>query len=86
MAAQVALKFKSNRGMAFLVLRDPSHCVDLCLKDLAKTDVVSRVVSNYKIVINFTKTDRIQCMKKEMLCDGNLEEDGKNTDMVHTIM
>jgi len=83
-AAQVVVLFKTKHDVTVLVLRDHSRYVDLCSKDLAKTDVVSGVVSHCKIVTDFTKIDRIQSMKREMLRDGHLEEGGESGELVLT--
>ena len=71
-ARLVAAKAAANdafKGMTILVIRDPSHCVDLLSKDLAGTDVVKRVMADSKEVRDFVKIDRIDsiCVEKNEL-------------------
>ena len=71
-ARLVAAKAAANdafKGMTILVIRDPSHCVDLLSKDLAGTDVVRRVMAESKEVRDFVKIDRIDsiCVEKNEL-------------------
>ena len=54
------------KGMKILVLRDPSHCIDLLSKDLAATKVVSDVMAEATEVRNLVKIDRIDSIRKEM--------------------
>ena len=67
-ARLVAAKAAANdafKGMTILVIRDPSHCVDLLSKDLAGTDVVRRVMAESKEVRDFVKIDRIDSIRVE---------------------
>ena len=86
MASRVASRFKTQCGQVVLVLRDPSHCVDLCSKDLALTNVVKHVLADCKVVRDFVKIDRIDSIRLEDVRDGCLEYDAKAVDMVSTRM
>ena len=65
---------KEKTGVMVLVTRDPSHCVDLCSKDLAQTDVVRLVMGDAKEVRDFVKNDRIDSIHFEMDMEGELED------------
>ena len=69
--AAKAAKDNEFEGMTILVIRDPSHCVDLLSKDLADTEVVKRVMAEAKEVQDFVKIDRIDSIRVER----NEEED-----------
>jgi len=57
--------------MKVVVSRDPSHCIDLLMKDLAKTGVMQHVISNAKRVRDFVKIDRIDSIRQAV---ANAEE------------
>ena len=84
-AAQVATKFKML-GETVLVLRDPSHCIDLFFKDLATTKFVRAVMADAKVVLDFVTTDRINSMRLELIRDAVIDNDGVAQDMVKTRM
>ena len=71
---KVADMLKEKTGVTVLVTRDPSHCVDLCSKDLAQTDVVRLVMGDAKEVRDFVKNDRIDSIRLEMDMEGELED------------
>lgn len=59
-AAEVVKRLEANYpGMKVVVSRDPSHCVDLLMKDLAKTPTMLKVIQKARIVRDFVKTDRV---------------------------
>ena len=84
-AAQVATKFKML-GETVLILRDPSHCIDLFSKDLATTKFVRAVMADAKVVLNFVTTDRINSMLLELIRDAVIDNDGVAQDMTKTRM
>ena len=85
MAGKVAEKF-AEEGCVILVIRDPSHCIDLCSKDLAKTKVVSRVLDEATEVKNFVKIDRIDSIRTNAMRDGDIEQAVTAVSMVDTRM
>ena len=82
MAKEVCLKLQHT----VLPSRDPSHSTDLLSKDLAKTDVVSEVVADAKLVTEFCKIDRIDSIKMEMMIDCDVEISTKAVAMCNTRM
>ena len=84
-AGKVAEKF-AKEGCVILVIRDPSHCIDLCSKDLAKTKVVSRVLDEATEVKNFVKIDRIDSIRTNAMRDGDIEQAVTAVSMVDTRM
>jgi len=71
-ARKVAGKF-AQEGKVILVIRDPSHCVDLCSKDVARTKCVSRVIDEATEVKTFVRVDRIDSICTDVIRDGYLE-------------
>lgn len=51
-------------GMKVIVTRDPAHCIDLLMKDLAKTGVMQLVIKYAKKVRDFVKIDRIDSIRR----------------------
>lgn len=72
--------------MRTVVLRDPSHCVDLCSKDLASTSVVKKVMEEANEVHKFVRTDRIDSMRLEAAEEGVLEDSYAGQTMSETRM
>lgn len=64
MASQVAIKFKTECGRVVLILCEPSHCINLCFKDFAKTHIVLYVLADCKQVRYFVKIDYIGSMRE----------------------
>ena len=59
-AGLVANKLEEKHpGMKVVVTCNPAHCVDLLMKDLAKTSAMQRVIHNAKIAQDFVKVDCI---------------------------
>ncbi len=85
MAGKVAAKFAAE-GEVVLVIRDPSHCIDLCSKDIARTKCVSRVLAEATEVKNFVKIDRIDSIRTEAIEGGDLEDTATAVSMVDTRM
>ena len=69
-----------------LLIRDPSHCVDLLSKDLANTAVVKRVVDEAKEVRDLVKIDRIDSIRVEMNEEGDLDGASSAISMSETRM
>ena len=64
-AAEVVKRLEANYpGMKVVVSRDPSHCVDLLMKDLAKTPTMLKVIQKARIVRDFVKTDRVDSIRR----------------------
>ena len=72
--------------MTVLLIRDPSHCVDLLSKDLANTSVVMRVMAEAKEVQDFVKIDHIDSIRLEMNQEGDLENATSAVSMSDTRM
>ena len=72
--------------MTVLLIRDPSHCVDLLSKDLANTSVVMRVMAEAKEVQDFVKIDCIDSIRLEMNQEGDLENSTSAVSMSDTRM
>jgi len=51
-------------GMKVIVTRDPAHCIDLLMKDLAKTSVMQLVIKYARKVRDFVKIDRIDSFRR----------------------
>lgn len=83
-AKEVCRKLRQHHIV--LPSRDPSHSTDLLSKDLAKTDVVSGVLADAKLVTDFCKTDRIDGIKDEMMADYDVEISTKAVSMSDTRM
>ena len=84
-AAEVTTKFKML-GETVLVLRDPSHCIDLLSKDLATMKFVRDVMADAKIVVDFVTSDRIDSIWLELIRDIVIDNDGSAQDMTKTRM
>ena len=73
-------------GMTVLVLRDPSHCVDLLSKDLASCWVVKSVMDEAKEVRDLVKKDRIDSIRTECYEVGDIDESIACVSVVETRM
>ena len=51
-------------GMKVIVTRDPAHCIDLLMKDLANTEVMQLVIKYARKVRDFVKIDRIDSIRR----------------------
>ncbi len=56
---------KKYPGMKVLVTRDPSHCIDLLMKDLANTAVMKRAIAIARKIRDFVKIDRIDSIRRK---------------------
>lgn len=83
MAAKVCASFPN---MTILVTRDPSHCLDLCSKDMASLPVVQVVVADSQEVTTFVKVDRIEAIKLQAVRTGSLAKSIAPVSMVLTRM
>ena len=55
--------------------RDPAHCIDRLSKDLAKTEIVSKILQEAKEVYNFVHRDRMDSIRKDAILEGRLPRD-----------
>ena len=85
MAGKVAAKFAAE-GEVVLVIRDPSHCIDLCSKDIARTKCVSRVIAKATEVKNFVKMDCIDSICTEAIEVGEIKDTMTAVSMIDSCM
>jgi hypothetical protein len=73
-AAHVARRAAEQLEDKVLFMRDLCHCVDLLSKDASSLPTVQEVLKIAKKIFDFCRIDRINCIRKESIYDGSLEE------------